>query len=433
MATDVLMPRLSDSMQEGTIVRWLKQAGDEVAIGDELAEVETDKATVACEADAAGTLLEIIVGDGDTIQIGGLIARIGAPGEQPAKGSDAPRPVPAAVPAAPQAATTPAPPAAAPPAVAAGGTGRGATGRVKASPVARRLAGELGVDLAEIVGRGPKQRILKADVLAAANGGSAATSPAADTVAGRTEAAAPAAPPSGAVESAKGEVTREELTRLQQTVAQRMAESKSTQPEFVLNTEVDMEEAVSLRGQLREAAAGSGRPVPSFNDLVVRACALALRDHPRANGAYRDGGFELYGRINIGVAVAAENALLVPVVHDADRLSLGEIARRTRELAEAVRSGTATAPQLAGGTFTVSNLGSFGVTSFTAVLNPPQAGILAVGAITRRPVAQGDEIVLRSRMEISLTCDHRILYGADAAAFLAEIRRLLEQPLELAF
>jgi len=245
-------------------------------------------------------------------------------------------------------------------------------------------------------------------------------------------ASEPAAAEPAPVTGAKGGVTRIEPSRVQQTVARRMAEAKSTQPEFALRADVDMEEAVALRSRLREIAAAADSPAPSYNDLVVRACALALREHPRANGAFRDGGFELYERVNVGVAVAAEEALLVPVVADADRLSLGEIARVSRELAVRGREGTLTAAQMSGATFTVSNLGMYGVRGFTAVLNSPQAAILAVGELAQRAVVVDGELVARHRLELNLTCDHRILYGADAAAFLARIRELLEQPLALA-
>jgi pyruvate dehydrogenase E2 component (dihydrolipoamide acetyltransferase) len=211
-----------------------------------------------------------------------------------------------------------------------------------------------------------------------------------------------------------------------------MAESKATVPDFTVSTDVDMEGARALRAQLKEAAA-EGQPVPSFNDMVVKAVALALREFPRANGSYKDAKFELYSRVNVGVAVAGDDALIVPTVFDADTKSLGEIARTTRALALSVREGTIRPPELSGGTFTVSNLGMFGVTHFTAVVNTPQAGILAVGAIEPRAVVRDGEIVARHTMTVTLTCDHRILYGADAAQFVARVRALLEQPLALAF
>ena len=211
-----------------------------------------------------------------------------------------------------------------------------------------------------------------------------------------------------------------------------MAESKATAPEFVLNIEVEMDTAVELRKQLKEMALSSDRPAPSFNDMVIKACALALREFPRANGAYRDGRFELYSRINVGMAVAGQDALVVPTIYDADRKSLGEIARDARTLAERVRAGAVTPPELSGGTFTVSNLGMFGIKSFTAVINPPQSAILAVGAMTERAVVREGELTTRHIMDLTLSCDHRILYGADAAQFLGRIRELLEQPLAMA-
>jgi pyruvate dehydrogenase E2 component (dihydrolipoamide acetyltransferase) len=211
-----------------------------------------------------------------------------------------------------------------------------------------------------------------------------------------------------------------------------MAESKATVPEFTLSTEVDMEAAVALRAQLRAVAGAEGATTPSYNDMVVKACAIALREHPRANGAYRDGRFELYSRVNVGVAVAAQDSLVVPTVFDADQKGLGEIARETRTLAERVRAGAVTPPELSGGTFTVSNLGMFGIQSFTAVINAPQAAILAVGAMTPRAVVRDGEIVARHAMTVTLACDHRILYGADAAEFLGRVRGLLEQPIALA-
>jgi pyruvate dehydrogenase E2 component (dihydrolipoamide acetyltransferase) len=210
-----------------------------------------------------------------------------------------------------------------------------------------------------------------------------------------------------------------------------MAESKATAPHFYLSVEVDMSRAVEARGRLK-AAAAEGDPVPSFNDMVVKASAIALREHPRANGAYRDGRLELFSRINVGVAVAARDALVVPTIFDADQKGLRQIATEARALAERVRGASITPPELSGGTFTVSNLGMFGISNFAAVINPPQAAILAVGAIAERPVVRDGEIVVGNVMPMTLACDHRILYGADGARFLDRIRRLLEEPLGLA-
>jgi pyruvate dehydrogenase E2 component (dihydrolipoamide acetyltransferase) len=472
---DVVMPRLSDSMEEGTILKWLKAEGDEVARGDELVEIETDKATMTYEADTAGTLA-IVAQEGETLPIGQVIARIGGGGEtegESAAGDEAPAQSGAAetgaiataeasgngagseeaVPAT--AAATAEPPAAAPagepgadgsgaPAPAAAPPADGNGGRAKASPVARRIARERGIDLSTVQGTGPGGRIVKADVEAAPAGGapSAPAAPAAPAEApapvaepqAAPAAAAPPPPPAVVAESgtAKGDVTVQDLTRIQQVIARRMAESKATVPEFTITTEVDMEGAVALRGQLKAVAEGGDAPVPSYNDMVVKACAIALREYPRANGSYKDGKFELYSRVNVGVAVAAQDALVVPTVFDADKKSLGEIARDSRALAERVRAGAVTPPELSGGTFTVSNLGMFGVTEFVAVINPPQSAILAVGKMEPRAVVRDGEIVARNTMNITLSCDHRILYGADAAGFLARIKALLEQPIALA-
>jgi pyruvate dehydrogenase E2 component (dihydrolipoamide acetyltransferase) len=446
---DVAMPRLSDSMEEGTILKWLKSDGDEVARGDELVEIETDKANMTYEADQDGAL-KIVAQEGDTLAVGETIAQIGggdgaAPAQEEPKAEAAEGGEETAGEAETQTATaereeggangrTAEAPAPAPQ-PAEGGNG----GRTKASPVARRMARELGLELASVQGTGPGGRIVKADVEAAAKGdGAKAAAVEAPAPAEAEPEAAPAeerkAPPavvSGDGQTGKGETSTHDLTRLQQTVARRMAESKATAPDFMLNIDVDMEDAVDLRKRLK-AAAAEGQPVPSFNDFVVKAAALALVDFPRANGAYRDGKFELYSRVNVGVAVAGQDALVVPTVFDADRKSLGQIAKESRALAERVRAGAITPPELSSGTFTVSNLGMYGIQSFAAVINPPQAAILAVGAMQPTPVVRDGEVVVRNIMRLTLSCDHRILYGADAAEFLARIRERLENPLQLA-
>ena len=448
---DVAMPRLSDSMEEGTVLNWLKQVGDEVAIGEELVEIETDKANMGYEADVAGTLLEIFVGENETAPVGAIIARIG---DKDAQVPAAPSPAegPAGAPAGPATAgDPPLPPVAkassatVPPTVSpAGGSstsdGEG-TGRVKASPLARRIASELGVDLASLVGSGPAGRIVKRDVETASSaGGTAGGTPTEEALAtagrgGSPAVTGPAAatpgPSSSSPETAKGSVEVIELTKLQQVVSRRMSESKAVAPHFYLTTEVDMGAAVEARARIKEIS-GEGEVVPSFNDMVVKACAIALRKFPRANGAYKDGRFELYSRINVGIAVAANDALVVPTVFDADKKGLREIAADARSLAGKVRDGSITPPELSGGTYSVSNLGMYGIKSFGAIVNSPQAGILAVGEIADRPVVKDGQVVPGKLMEMTLSCDHRILYGADGAEFLAEVRRLLEEPIGLA-
>jgi pyruvate dehydrogenase E2 component (dihydrolipoamide acetyltransferase) len=308
--------------------------------------------------------------------------------------------------------------------------------RIKASPIARRIARESGIDLVGLVGSGPGGRIVKTDVETAAAGPAQPVAAAPSTSAPAPALAAASATAAGAgaqerPETAKGQAEIVELTKLQQTVARRMAESKATAPHFYLSSTVDMTRAVAARAQIKSSAA-AGEVVPSFNDLIVKACAIALREFPRANGAYRDGRVELYSRVNVGIAVAGMDALVVPTVFDADLKGLRQIATETRALAARVRESSITPPELSGGTFTVSNLGMFGITRFDAVINPPQAGILAVGEIAERPVVRDGEISTAALMEVSLACDHRILYGADGAQFLARIRALLEEPLGLA-
>jgi pyruvate dehydrogenase E2 component (dihydrolipoamide acetyltransferase) len=485
MATDVTMPRLSDSMEEGTVLKWLVDEGGEVKRGEPLVEIETDKANMTYESDTDGTLIEVVAQEGDTLAIGEVIARIGDPSEaggngkpaakeeepaeeEPAKeevreeGAEAAageegeeaageeREKAGAVAEADKGETRGGAGAAegggetqagdggaATETRAPSGNGAGAGERVKASPVARRMARELGVELARLEGSGPGGRIVKADVQAAAKGdGAAVEAPAREKERApaveeeRAPAAEERAPePQRAEAGPKGEAEIQELTRLQQTVARRMAESKATAPDFSISLTVDMTQAVELRKRLKEVA----DPAPSFNDMVVKAAAIALTEHPRVNGAYRDGKFELYERVNVGVAVAAQDALVVPTVFDADRKSLGQIARDARAAAEKVRDRTITPPELSGATFTVSNLGMFGIEHFVAIINPPQSSILTVGKLAKQPaVDDSGRIVARDQMSLSLVCDHRILYGADGAQFLARVKDLLEQPLSLA-
>ncbi len=449
---DVAMPRLSDSMEEGTILKWLKSDGDEVKRGEELVEIETDKANMTYEADQEG-VLAIVAQEGDTLPVGETIARIGEgggeqqeqpeeepaeessdesseePQEQPAEGgAEAPEDDVERVKQSEPVATEqeerrpePKPEG-------------DENGRVKASPIARRMAKELGVELSSLQGSGPGGRIVKSDVEAAAKNGdqepAAEEQPKQEQQDAPQQEEAPQAAVSGDSGSGRGTTTTEDLSRLQQTIARRMAESKATAPEFTVTCEVDMQAAVDFRKQLK-AAAGED-PAPSFNDFVVKASALALKEFPRANGAYRDGKFELFSRVNIGIAVAAEDALVVPTIFDADSKSLGQIARDARGLAERVRERQIAPPELSSGTFSISNLGMFGIKRFTAVINPPQAAILAVGEMTPRAVVRDGEITARPIMELTLTCDHRILYGADAAQFLSRIRERLENPLSLA-
>jgi len=380
---DVAMPRLSDSMEEGTVLRWLVADGAVVARGEEIVELETDKANMAYEADFAG-VLRTVAAAGDTVPVGAVIATIG----EPAAGSPA------------------------------------GNGALSASPVARRLALAHEVELGDVAGSGPLGRILKADVRAWVD--AAAAKPAVPS----PPTAVPLPPTAVAVdapaaEGAKGVVSVQEPSRLQQTVARRMAEARATIPDFTVSVDADMGAVLELREQLR----GTAAVLPSINDIIVKIAARALRRHPRVNGAYRDGRFELYERINVGIAVAADDGLVVPTIRDADRLSLTELATESRRLAQRVRDGAVSAQELAGGTFTISNLGMFGVDRFAGVINPPQAAILCVGAVARRAAVHEEQLAIRSLLTLTLVSDHRIIYGADAAAFLADLRTALEHPL----
>ncbi|HEY2769990.1 MAG TPA: dihydrolipoamide acetyltransferase family protein [Solirubrobacteraceae bacterium] len=441
MALEIVMPRLSDSMEEGTILQWLVAEGDSVEAGQPLVEVETDKATVTHEADAAGVVLALTVGEGASVPVGAPIALIGEPGEQ-LRATGSPEAAEAAV-GARGSSGGPGPA----PAATVGVRGSPATtgpaprpGRAKASPLARRLAAERGIDLAGLAGSGPDGRVIRADVehAAAANAHPAAVprAPASGNGESRngerstgesgTGEAGTGEPSTG--ESGTGEAEVHELSRLQRTVARRMSESRATVPDIELRREVDMGEAAELRARLREVS----DPPPSFNDFIVRAVALALREFPRVNGAYRDGTFETYPRVNVGIAVAAEDALMVPTIFDADTMRLAEITGAARTLASRVRDSTITPAELSGATFTVSNLGMYDVDSFSAVINQPQAAILTVGALRPRPVVdEGGAVVARPTVVLALACDHRILYGADGARFLGRVRELLERPLSL--
>jgi pyruvate dehydrogenase E2 component (dihydrolipoamide acetyltransferase) len=447
MATDVTMPRLSDSMEEGTILKWIVEEGGEVKRGEPLCEIETDKANMTYEADTDGTLIEIVVQEGDTVELGEVIARIGDAGESTQSQEEESADEEPEAEEAPEAEAQEEPE----PASASSNGAERDDERAKASPVARRVANELGIDIADVQGTGPGGRILKADVEKAADedGGApekqeeAAPAPKQEKKKEKKEKKAkkkeekaaaeveakPQQPEPAGDAGNRGEMQVQELTRLQRTVSRRMAESKATAPDFALEVEIDMSLCVELRARLKEV---EDKP-PSFNDMVVKACANALREHPRVNAAYRDGKFELYSRVNVGVAVAANDALVVPTVFDADTKSLGEISRTVQSLATKVRDGQITPPELSGGTFTVSNLGMYGIDRFSAVINPPQAAILAVGSLKKKPVVDdGGRIVARDMMSATLICDHRILYGADGAKFLARVRELLEQPLALA-
>ncbi|HVD01617.1 MAG TPA: dihydrolipoamide acetyltransferase family protein [Candidatus Dormibacteraeota bacterium] len=422
---DVNMPKLSDTMEEGTVIEWKKKSGEAVKKGDVLAEVESDKASFELAADADG-VLSIVVDAGKPIPVGDLIANIGKEGEKPAT-KKAQKAEPAAPvdeegagrPQEPQGGVkAPEEPREEPeeqkPAAAAASRGGDDGDRLKASPIAARLAAEMGVDLRSLKGSGPEGRIVKEDVLAVAR----------QTPGGRQAAANRPLPP-----RTGPEIEHEELTRMQTIVARRMTESKTTVPHFYLTTEARMDEAVRIQKQIRETVAGAEKL--TISDLVMRASALALRRFPNVNASWAGDHIEVKRRINIGFAVAQPKGLVVPVLRDADAKDLVQISIESRQMIERARAGKPSPADLEGGTFSISNLGMFGVTEFAAVVNMPEAAILAVGAVVDRPVLDSGAIVPGMVMAMTLSVDHRVLYGADGAQFLAEVRRLLENPVSL--
>jgi pyruvate dehydrogenase E2 component (dihydrolipoamide acetyltransferase) len=386
MVGELTMPKLSDSMADAVILRWLKAPGESFQRGDALIEVETDKATVVYEAEAAGTIDSILVPEGAAVAVGEPIATLATGGSKQTsvqasatRQAAAPRP---------------------------GGDGA-EPGRSDATPVARRTAVELGVSLHGLVGTGPGGRITQDDVRRSAESTPSELRPAS---------------------AGKGETTLVELTPTQATIARRMAESAATIPVFTVSSDIDVSTMSLLRREARDRQEGA----PSINDFVVKAVAIVLGELPRFNASWHDGQVALHTRVNVGVAVATKDALLVPVVLDADRKSTTEIAGETRRLADAARRKALGPEDLRDGTFTVSNLGMFGTRAFTAIIDPPQVAILAVGAARRAPVEDaGGGVTFRDVMTVTLTCDHRVVYGADGARFLSRLRELLESPLVL--
>ena len=416
---DVNMPKLSDTMEEGTIVEWKKSSGDEVHKGEVLAEVESDKATFDLEAEDDGTL-EILVEKGVPAKIGAAIARIGAGGAAPVAEKKAPppkaEPKQEAKPKPQPVSEEPAPPPARPREQPSRGDGQAAAAaEVKASPLAKRIAEEMGVDLRAISGTGPDGRIVKEDVLAAA------------PAAARTDRRRPESPAA----PAGPEVEVIEPTRMQATIAKRMAEAKATIPNFNVTVEARVDEAVKLRQQLKESVPGAEKV--TMTDLLMRACALALRKFPEVNTSWVEGRFQRKRSINIGLAVPPSQGLglLVPVVHDVDRKDLVEISIESRQVIERARSGRPGEHDLTGATFSISNLGMYGVDEFVAIINPPESAILAVGAIKDVPVVQDGRIVPGKVMRMTLSVDHRVFYGQTAAQFMAEVKRLIENPVTL--
>ncbi|MEM1094190.1 MAG: pyruvate dehydrogenase complex dihydrolipoamide acetyltransferase [Bacteroidota bacterium] len=434
MAIRVEMPKMSDTMEEGVLVAWLVEEGESVSAGDVIAQVETDKATMDLEVYDDGVLLKRAVEEGASVPLGGLIAVLGKEGEDVSAilsgdGSTAEPDAPAAsAPAAPALSGDGA--AAAAPAPAAPATD---SGRIKASPLARKMAQADGIDLSAVAGTGTDGRIVKRDILAFAEEQAAAPAPVAAPVQVPV-APAPARPkpqPVSVGDTAVYEATP--LSQMRKTITRRLGASKFAAPHFYLTVDVKMEAAFALRKQINELSAKQDGPKVSFNDLITKACALALRQHPIVNASYMEAESEIrtYADVNIAIAVAVDEGLVTPVVRNVDQKGLATIAKETRELAGKAREKRLQPSDYEGSTFTTSNLGMFGIEEFTAIINPPNACILAIGAIRDTPVVEDGEIVAGKRMKITLSCDHRIVDGAVGAQFLSTVQRYLEDPLNL--
>ena len=488
MATNLNMPQMGYDMQEGTLVRWLKSVGDEVSLGEAVAEIETDKAVVEFESTAEGVLLELLVEEGTTVAVGESIAMVGAEGEALAAdgdGSGEPteaepaeeepsesdeEEMPGAEEAETESVAIPLP---------------ASPSEVRASPVARKLAAERGVDLSTVEGTGPGGRILRADVLSAEPTAAAAEEsedkapaeapdtmeeppmPEEEAVAEEPEAVeeapvedaeeAPALvedepvedavePPMPeaevvdeapeAVEEAAEPETEESddmslvpLTRMRQQIARVTVGSKTTIPHFYVTTDIDMTEAMSLRREINQSLEGDVRV--SVNDLVIKACVHTIRSYPKFNSSYTDEGIRMHDSINIGMAIAEDGGLIMPAILDCGSKSLTEISAASKDLARRSQSGTLQAEEYTGGTFSISNMGMFDVTSFVAIIQPPQSAVLAIGTVQKRPVVQGDSIVVREIMSATLSVDHRVSDGAEGAQFIVELKEYLEHPLRL--
>lgn len=420
MALPVEMPKMSDTMTEGVLVTWLAEEGQKVTAGDVIAQVETDKATMDLEVYDDGVLLKRVIEEGDAVPIGGLIAVLGKQGEdiseilsryegglsEPTAAEPAEIPVDAVTETVTETVTesatavTPTAPS---------------DGRIKASPLARRLAGEHGIEIASIAGSGPEGRVVKRDVEAAV------ASPRSTVTTAPLPASAPL--PDGGYEAIR-------ISQMRKTVARRLAESKFSAPHFYLTLDIDMSRAIEAREHMNARTEAQGGPKISFNDLVTKACAVALRQHPHVNSSWmeKEGEIRRHADIHVAIAVAVDEGLITPVIRHADRKGLAEIAVETRALAERARAKELQPEEYLGSTFSTSNLGMFGIEEFTAIINPPNACILAIGAIRNIPVVEGGAVVPGARMKVTLSCDHRVVDGATGARFLSTVRDLLEEP-----
>ena len=452
MATELTMPQMGYDMQEGTVVRWLKTEGSPVQMGEAVAEIETDKAVVEFESYGEGILLQILVAEGTTVPVGETIAIVGAESEVPvASTPDEPTPAVEAEP--PVSTAIPLDPPAQPVSTNGGVVVEDVTppapqGRLFATPAARKIAEEQAIDLKQIEGTGPRGRITKDDVLSFASHPLEAVAKAPVTPViedapvheavpvpeqesfATPEPVASAAPHAPAAESVS-EDGLIPLSRMRQQIARVTVKSKSEKPHFYVNTDIDMTQVMALRGQINQSLSDEGIRV-TVNDLIVKACVMTLKKYPKFNSFYQENGIKTNDAINIGVAIAIEEGLIVPALLDCGDKSLRELAAASKDLAERSANGTLSNQEYAGGTFAISNLGMFGVTSFVAIIQPPQSAVLAVGAVAKRPVVgEDDQIKVAQIMTATISGDHRIVDGAEGAQFVNEVKRLLENPLSL--
>jgi len=444
MATQVIMPKLSPTMEEGQLSRWLKKEGDKVSMGEPLAEIDTDKATMEMQALGSGVLRKILIQEGESAPLGQLIAIIGEPDEdisalaaqsassQSAKAtaptgstkeSTEPEPGPPAVPE----------PSAPSVAVDASGNGsqktaqpeNSSSGRLIVSPLAARMAAESGIDLRSVSGSGPGGRIIKRDVEELINGKTTAAAAPAPTRHLRAVEASPFQKSATAQASAYRDEPSSEMRR---TIAKRLVTSLGPVPHFFLTTEIEMDRAAEMRKGINEL---DPELKISINDIIIKVAAAALVQHPQVNASFQDKVVRFYEHADIGVAVAIEEGLITPIVRAADQKSLSEIAAEVRDLAERARHRKLRPEEYLGASFSVSNLGMFGIDEFTAIINPPEAAILAIGAMSPKPVARNNELVIRQMMRVTMSCDHRVVDGATGAKFLQTFKKILENPLFL--
>lgn len=457
MAIPVEMPKMSDTMTEGVLSAWMAQEGDAVSSGDVIAQVETDKATMDLEVYDDGVLLKRLIDEGASVPIGGLIAVLGKEGEdisailekygagKTGQAAEASEPAPPETveaadrvegEARPTNRTEAGEPLAAP---AAASTGDGAAtptpaqvpsgssdgGRVKASPLARRLASEHGLELGSVRGSGPEGRIVRRDVEAAAKQQPAQQAPA-------EKAQQPVAAPSAAPATA-GTYQAQPISQMRKAISRRLSQSKFTAPHFYLTVDVDMENATRFRQEMNARAEKAGKAKISFNDLVTKACAVALKQHPYVNASYmeQEGELRFHSVAHVAVAVAIDEGLITPVIRNADQKGLAQIAEETRDLATRARDRKLQPEEYEGSTFTTSNLGMFGIEEFTAIINPPNACILAIGAIRDEAVVKDGQVVPGKRMKVTLSCDHRVVDGASGSAFLTTVKGYLEDPVTM--